>query len=48
VRGVLRILQETFDEPNHGDNGERLANLKAWAKGEDTIIEIGSFNTEQS
>ena len=41
-----QALQEAFDEPEHGDNGERLANLRAWAKGEDTVIEIGSFKTK--
>ena len=41
-------LQAAFDQPEHGDNGERLANLKAWANGEDTIIALGSFKTNQS
>ena len=27
------VLQSYFDHPEHGDNGERLANLKAWASG---------------
>jgi Protein of unknown function (DUF3795) len=36
-------LQAAFDNPEHGDNGERLANLKNWAKGEETVIELGSF-----
>ncbi|MFC2038347.1 hypothetical protein ACFLUG_01055, partial [Chloroflexota bacterium] len=40
-------LQAAFDEPNHGDNGERLANLKAWAQGSDIIIEIGSYKIKQ-
>lgn len=39
-------VQRVFDNPEHGDNGERLANLKAWAKGDDTIIELGTFNKE--
>ncbi len=43
-----QVLQEAFDEPEHGDDGERLANLIAWANGEDTIIDIGSFKTKQS
>lgn len=25
-------LQQYFDNPEHGDNGERLENLKAWAE----------------
>ena len=36
-------LQQAFDHPEHGDNGERLANLKAWANGDDAVIEIGTF-----
>ena len=43
-----QTLQDAFDHPEHGDNGERLANLNAWAKGEDTIIKLGSFKTKQS
>jgi hypothetical protein len=31
-----QTLQQYFDHPEHGDNGERLANLKAWAQGETT------------
>ena len=27
-------LQQYFDNPDHGDNGERLDNLKAWARGQ--------------
>ncbi len=27
-------LQQYFDNPEHGDNGERLDNLKAWAQGQ--------------
>ena len=41
------ILQLAFDHPEHGDNGERLANLKAWAKGDETVIELGTFKSEQ-
>lgn len=26
-------LQEAFDNPEHGDNGERLENLRTWAEG---------------
>lgn len=37
------ILQQAFDQPEHGDNGERLANLKAWARGEDSYIKLGTF-----
>jgi hypothetical protein len=27
-------LQRLSQDPDHGDNGERLANLKAWSRGE--------------
>jgi len=37
------VIQEAYDHPEHGDNGERLANLRAWAKGEDSYIELGTF-----
>ena len=37
-------LQQAFDNPEHGDNGERLANLKNWAKGDETIIKLGTFS----
>ena len=40
------ILKEAFDHPEHGDRGERLANLKAWARGEDTYIELGTFDSQ--
>lgn len=33
-------LQEAFDNPEHGDNGERLANLKSWAAGNDTYLSL--------
>lgn len=41
-------LQEAFDNPEHGDNGERLANLRAWAKGEDQYIELGTFPAKKA
>ena len=37
------ILKDAFAHPEHGDKGERLANLKAWARGEETFIKIGTF-----
>jgi hypothetical protein len=40
---VCDTLQGFFDHPEHGDRGERLANLKAWARGEDTYIKMGTF-----
>jgi hypothetical protein len=33
-------LQGYFDNPEHGDNGERLNNLKAWARGEFTYTAL--------
>jgi len=41
------VLQEYFDDPEHGDRGERLANLKAWAKGEETYLELRSLKEEE-
>lgn len=35
-----QMLQSAFDNPEHGDNGERLRNLKAWAEGKDTYLSI--------
>ena len=37
-------LQEFFDHPEHGDKGERLVNLKAWAEGKNTFVELGTFD----
>ena len=34
------LLQAVFDHPEHGDKGQRLANLKAWADGEDTYVDV--------
>jgi len=36
-------LQQVFDHPEHGDHGERLANLKNWAKGDETILRLRPF-----
>jgi hypothetical protein len=36
-------LQGFFDDPEHGDNGERLANLRAWANGERESVRIGDY-----
>ncbi len=33
-------LQGIFDDAEHGDEGERLANLKAWARGENTFVKL--------
>jgi hypothetical protein len=37
------LLQAAFDHPEHGDHGERLANLRNWDSGNMTVIEIGSY-----
>lgn len=37
------MLKAAFNNTEHGDNGERLANLKAWSKGEDTFVKLGTF-----
>jgi len=39
-------LQQAFDHPEHGDRGERLANLKAWANGDENVIELGTFKSD--
>lgn len=33
-------LQQYFDNPEHGDNGERLENLKTWANGQLSYKEL--------
>lgn len=33
-------LQDAFNNPEHGDNGERLMNLKAWANGKDIYMQL--------
>lgn len=38
------ILKAAFNHPDHGDKGERLANLMAWARGEKTSVKIGTFS----
>jgi hypothetical protein len=35
-----QMLQGAFNHPQHGDNGERLANLKSWAEGKDTFLKL--------
>ena len=37
-------LQEFFDHPEHGDNGERLDNLRAWAQGHLAYKELTKKN----
>jgi hypothetical protein len=33
-------LRQAFDDPEHGDNGERLENLKRWAGGGNSYKEL--------
>ena len=40
-------LQAFFDDPEHGDNGERLANLRHWANGEQVYVRIGEYPTRE-
>lgn len=37
-------LIDAFNNGEHGDNGERLINLKNWAKGEDTYLRLRTLN----
>jgi hypothetical protein len=34
------MLRGAFADPEHGDRGERVGNLRAWAKGERTYLEL--------
>ena len=36
-----------FTNPEHGDYGERLANLQAWARGEQVFYKLRIFNRKQ-
>lgn len=38
-------LVDAFNNPEHGDNGERLINLKGWAKGEETYLKLRTLDT---
>ena len=41
------VLQQAFDHPEHGDRGERLTNLRAWARGEKVFVKIGTFSSTE-
>lgn len=41
-------LQEAFDNPEHGDNGERLINLKNWASGKESYIKLSKIKSNQA
>ena len=38
-------LQDAYRNPEHGDNGERLINLKGWANGEKTYLKIRTLKS---
>lgn len=38
------LLSGYFSDPEHGDHGERLANLRAWAEGRHIYHKLRSFN----
>jgi len=33
-------LRQCFDHPEHGDRGERLANLQSWARGQQRYLDL--------
>ena len=37
------LLLEAFNHPEHGDNGERIDNLRRWSSGNMTVIRIGTY-----
>ena len=39
-------LQRAFDDLEHGDNGERLINLKNWAKGKETYLKLRTLKSD--
>jgi len=41
-------LQAAFDNPEHGDQGERLINLQTWAKGEETYLKLRTLKRKDS
>lgn len=41
-------LQDAFNHPEHGDNGERLLNLKNWAQGKDTCVRLTTLGKNEN
>jgi hypothetical protein len=41
-------LVGAYNSKDHGDNGERLINLKNWTKGNNTYLKVRTLNTEES
>lgn len=39
-------LIEAYSNEEHGDNGERLINLKNWANGKDTYLKLRTLKKE--
>ncbi len=37
-------LVDAFRNPEHGDNGERLVNLRRWANGEETYLPLRTLD----
>lgn len=33
-------LESAFNDPEHGDKGERITNLRMWAKGEPSMLKV--------
>lgn len=40
--------QNAFDDPEHGDDGERVHNLKAWAKGKEIYLNLRTIKLDDS
>jgi hypothetical protein len=39
-------LQQAFNSKDHGDNGERLFNLKNWKHGKDIYLKVGTLKKD--
>lgn len=40
-------LQNAFNNEEHGDNGERLINLKNWASGKETYLKLRTLKIDE-
>lgn len=40
-------LQDAFNNEEHGDNGERLINLKNWASGKETYLKLRTLKLDK-
>jgi hypothetical protein len=40
-------LQDAYNDKEHGDNGERLINLKNWAKGEESYLKLRTLMSDK-